>query len=212
MWRVLKAELIYFLPWLFGGLGIATLVSLFLSVLVRFVIDGDGPPSFVIVLFPIIAGMVVAFIAQGIRIEERRARLLMAGPLSPRQLAGVMVLLPVCFTGLGVFAAVPILGLAALITGKFEPSALPQIAGFAGQFWAYAQLGPLAQESSAARRQQRSKSGLSGWFVFTAAILVLASSQFFTRSIYGYLGITMSAVTAMVFAAVLFVHRTDFTQ
>jgi hypothetical protein len=156
MLHALKTEFVYFRLWLLGGLGIATFVAVLLSLLVRFLEEGDGPPSFVIAMFPIIAGMVVAFVAQGYRIEERRARMLMAGPLTPRQLAGVTVFLPVCFVGLSVLTVAPMIGLATLITGKFEPSAIPIVAGFAGQFWAYAQLGPLAQESSAARRQRRS--------------------------------------------------------
>ena len=156
MWRALKAELAYFWIWLVGGLGIAAFVVVLLSVLVRFFEEGDVPPSFVIAMFPIIAGMVVSFVAQGYRVEERRTRMLLAGPLTPGQLAGVTVLLPVIFVALGVLAAVPMTALATLITGKLEASDLRVVAGFAGQFWAYAQLGPLAQESTAARRQQRS--------------------------------------------------------
>jgi hypothetical protein len=103
-------------------------------------------------------------------------------------------------------------GLATLITGKLEPSALPVIAGFAGQFWAYAQLGPLAQESTAARHQQRSTAAITGWAVFVGAILVLAASQFFLNSIYGYLGVAMAALAAMGVAAALYQRRTDFTR
>jgi len=212
MWRALKAELEYFWLWLLGGLGIAAFVVVLLSVLVRFLEEGEGPPSFVIAMFPIIAGMVVAFIAQGYRVEERRTRLLLAGPLTPRQLAGVTVLLPACFAGLGAVAAVPMVGLATLITGKFEASALPVVAGFAGQFWAYAQLGPLAQESSAAHRQKRSKAVVAGWAVFVGAILVLAASQFFMHSIWGYFGVATAAVMAMAVAATLYEGRTDFTR
>ena len=212
MWHALRAELAYFRPWLLGGLGIATFVVVLLSSLVRFLEDGDGPPSFVIAMFPILAGMVVSFIAMGLRVEERRSRLLLSGPLTPRQLAGVTVLLPACLVGLGVLAAAPMIGLATLITGKFEPSALRVVAGFAGQFWAYAQLGPLAQESSAARRQQRSTAAIAGWAVFVGAILVLAASQFFMRSVSGYLGLAMAAVAAMGVAAALYQRRTDFTK
>jgi len=188
MWHALRAELAYFRPWLLGGLGIAAFVVVLLSVLVRFLEEGDGPPTFVIAMFPIIAGMVVSFIAQSYRVEERRARLLMAGPLTPRQLAGVTVLLPGCFVGLGVLAAAPMIGLATLITG------------------------PLAQESTAARRQQRSTAAIVGWAVFVGAILVLAASQFFMHSIYGHFGVAMAAVAAMGVAAALYQRRTDFTR
>ena len=101
MWHALRAELVYFRPWLLGGLAIAAFVGIFLSVLVRLVDDADGVPAFLPAMFPFIAGMVVAFIAQSYRIEERRARLLLAGPLTPRQLGVVMVLLPPCLVGLG---------------------------------------------------------------------------------------------------------------
>ena len=212
MWRALKAELVYFWPWLLGGLGIAAFVVILLSVLVRFLEDGEGPPSFVIAMFPIIAGMVVAFVAQSYRIEEHRARLLLAGPLTPGQLAGVTVLLPAVFVGVGALAVVPMVALGTVITGKFEPSAFPVVASFAGQFWAYAQLGPLAQESTAARRQQRSTAAVAGWAVFVGAILVLAASQFFMHSIYGHFGFVMAAAASMGVAAVLYRRRTDFTR
>jgi len=212
MWRALKAELVYFWPWLLGGLGIAAFVVILLSVLVRFLEEGQGPPSFVIAIFPIIAGMVVSFVSQGYRVEERRARLLLAGPLTPRHLAGVTVLLPVIFVALGVLAAVPMIGLAMLITGKFEPPDLRMVSGFAGQFWAYAQLGPLAQESTAARRQRRSSATIAGWAVFVGAILVLATCQFFMHAMYGHIGVATAALTALAVAAVLYQRRTDFTR
>ena len=63
-------------PRLLGGLGIAAGVVLLLAVLMRISYDAGGPPTFVVAMFPIIAGMVVSFIAGGHRIEERRARLL----------------------------------------------------------------------------------------------------------------------------------------
>ena len=212
MWRALKVELEYFLPWLLGGLGIAAFVVVLLSVLVRFLEEGDGPPISVIAIFPIIAGMVVSFIAQSYRVEERRPRLLLAGPFTPRQLAWVTVLLPVCFVGLGVLATVPMIWLATLITGKLETSALPVIAGFAGQFWAYAQLGPLAQESTAALRQKRSSAAIIGWAVFVGAILVLAASQFFMHTVSGHAGFVTASVASMAAAAALYQNRTDFTR
>ena len=43
MWRALKAEFTYFLPWLLGGLGIAAFVSGLLIVLTVFVNDSDQP-------------------------------------------------------------------------------------------------------------------------------------------------------------------------
>jgi hypothetical protein len=212
MWRALKAELFYFWPWLLGGLGIAAFVSVVLSLLVRFLEKGEGPPIFVVAIFPIIAGMVVSFIAHSYRVEERRSRMLLAGPLTPRQLAAVTVLLPVCFVALGAIAVVPMIGLAKLIAGKVGSSNIPEIVGFAGQFWAYAQLGPLAHESVAARRQRRTTAAFAGWAVFVAAILVLAASQFFMHTIRGHLGTVIPALVAMVVAAVLYRRRNDFTS
>ena len=212
MWRALKTEIWYFWPWLLGGLGIAVFVVIVLSVLVRFLEKGQGPTVFVIAMFPFIAGMVVSFVAQGYRVEERRARMLLAGPITPRQLAWVTVLLPVCFVGIGILAVIPMIGLATLITGKFEASAVPMIAAFAGQFWAYAQLGPLAQESSAAYRQNRSKATFVGWAVFVGTILILVASQFFMHTASGRFGLAAASIAAIVVAAALYQGRTDFTR
>lgn len=212
MWHALRAELAYSRPWLLGGLGIATFVVVLLSVLIRFFETGEGPPVFVVAIFPVIAGMVVSFIVQGYRVEERRARLLLAGPFTPRQLGWVTALLPTCFAALAALAAVPMIWLATQITGKFEVSTLPVIAGFAGQFWAYAQLGPLAQESTAARRQKRTGAAFAGWAVFVGAILMLAASQFFMHSASGHLGVAGVSIIALILAQILYERRTDFTR
>jgi len=212
MWHALRAELAYFRPWLLGGLGIAAGVVMILSVLMRFLDEADGPPIFVVAIFPIIAGMVVSFIAQSYRIEERRARLLLSGPLTPRQLAAVTVLLPACFVGLSAIAVPLMIGLAALVAGKLEPVTLRIVGGFVVQFWAYAQLGPLAQESTAARRQRRGRAAIVGWAVFVSVILVLSASQFFLQSIQGHLWQAVAVVAAMGVAAALYQGRTDFTR
>jgi len=212
MWHALRTELVYFRPWLLGGLGIATGVVMILSVVIRFVGDADGPPAFVVTIFPIIAGMVVSFIAQSYRVEERRARLLLSGPLTPRQLAWVTVLLPACFVGLSAFAVPLMVGLASLVAGKLEPVTWRIAGGFTVQFWAYAQLGPLAQESTAARHQRRIQASIVGWAVFVGVILVLTASQFFLHSIQGHLWQAMAVVAAMGVAATLYQGRTDFTR
>ena len=212
MWHALRAELVYFRLFLLGGLGIATGVVLLMSVLIRFSSDADGPPAFVVAMFPVIAGMVVSFIAGSYRIEEHRARLLLSGALTPRQLAWVTVLLPACFVGLSVLAMPVILGMATLAAGKFESSHLPTAGSFALQFWAYAQLGPLAQESCAARRQHRNRAGLFGWAVFAGVIVVLGACQLILRSTQGHLWQVVAIVVAMVVAATLYQGRTDFTR
>jgi hypothetical protein len=212
MWHALRAELAYFRPWLLGGLGIAAGVAVLMTVLMHLpTVDSDAP-SFLPAMFFIIAGMVVAFIAQSYRWEERRARLLMAGPLTPRQLAGVTVLLPACLVGLGVLAGGLWVGVTSLITGSLEPATLPTLGGFAGQFYTYAQMGPLAQEATAARRQRRGRAAIAGWAVFVGAIPFLAVSWFYFASIHGHLGQLIAAATVMVASTVLYEGRTDFTR
>jgi len=212
MWHALRAELIYFRPWLLGGLGIAFFVSTLLTVLMLLPSVESDMPSFLPGMFPIIAGMVVSFIAQSYRSEERRARLLLAGPLTPWQLAGVMVLLPACLVGLGTLAGGLWVGMTALITGPLESGTLPNLGMFTMQFLAYAQMGPLAQEATAAHRQRRSRAAIVGWTVFVGAVLVLVASQFVLGSIYGHLGLLMTVATAMVVSGALYPGRTDFTR
>jgi hypothetical protein len=212
MWRALKAELAYFRPWLLGGFGIAAGISVLMHVLKWLVNDGEGVPGFLTNMFLFIGGMVVAFIAQSYRSEERRARLLLAGPLTPRQLAGVLVLLPACLVGIGVILTALKIGLVALFTGTPDFADLRMTASFAGEFWAYAQMGPLAQESSAARRQGRGRAATAGWAIFSVAVLVLAASMIFRGSIQGFVGQLMVLVAAMTVASALYQGRTDFTR
>ena len=212
MWHALRAELAYFRPWLLGGLGIASGIVLLLSVLMRLSNDGEGPPIFVVAMFPIIAGMVVSFIAGGQRNEEHRARLLMSGNFTPRQLAWVTVLIPACFVGLSVLALPPMIGLAVVVAGQIEPASMRVTGGFAVQFWAYAQLGPLACESSAARRQGRGPAGFIGWALFAGIILALTGTQFFLHALAGHLVQVAAVLTAMGVAAALYRGRTNFTR
>jgi hypothetical protein len=212
MWHALRTEIDYFRPWLLGGLGIAAGIIVLLAVLIRFFEDGDGPPGFVVTIFPAIAGMVVSFIAQGTRSEERRARLLLAGSLRPRDLAWVTVLLPVCFMAIAALAGVPLVALAFVITSKFEPVALAMATGFGIQFLAYAQLGPLAQESTAARRQRRGRASLAGWLIFGLGVLALTVAQFGEFVGAARLSSTAVVVVSMIAAAILYQGRTDFTR
>jgi hypothetical protein len=214
MLRALRTELTYSLPWLLGGLGIATFVSTLLIVLTVFVNDSDGVPSFVVGMFPIIAGMVVAFIVQSYRCEERRTRLLMAGRMTPRQLAGVLVTLPAVLVGIGgLYGGLWVAGTTLIVgTGALEGATAPTLGIFSVQFWAYAQMGPLAQEASAAHRQKRGTAAVIGWTVFVGAILLLAASQIALQSVYGHMALFTVIATAMAVAAVLYTGRTDFTR
>jgi len=215
MWHALRAELAYSRPWLLGGLGIAAGVVVFISVVFQLVGD-DGPPSFVAAglrgFFLIIAGMVVGFIVQGYRSEERRARLLLAGPLTPLHLAGVTVLLPAILFGIGVLAAGLVIGAESLVTGKLELETLRMVSGVAGMFFAMGQMGPLAQESTAARRQRRPWAAIAGWAAFVMAILLLSVLQLILGSIHGTLGQLVVALMAMAASVWLYVGRTDFTR
>jgi len=213
MWNALRAELIYFRPWMLGGLGIAAGVSALLVGLTWFARGVDDIPTFLPGMFPIIAGMVVSFIALGLRSEEHRARLLLAAPLTLRQLAGVMVLLPVCLVAGGLLGGALLLGLTSLIAGQFELGNLSVLARLAGQFLSYALMGPLVQEAVAARRQGRGRAGLAGWAGLVAAFGLLMSLHWLegrpALSVGGHL---LVAALLVVPTLVLYQGRTDFTR
>jgi hypothetical protein len=212
MWHALKAELAYFRIWLVGGIGIAIGITLFMHGIKWYLNDTESVPGFVTNMFLLIAGMVVAFVAQGYRSEEHRNYLLMAGPLTPRQLAGVLVLLPACLMGLGLLFTAIKMGLEAMLTGRFNPEDVRMTGSFAGQFWAAAQLGPLAQEATAARREQRNRASAIGWAAFVGTILLLAVSWLFSGATFGLIGPMLAVVVAMVAAFTLYEGRTDFTR
>jgi hypothetical protein len=212
MWHALKAELVYSRVWLLGGLGIGAGVSMMMFALKWFIDDAEGIPGFLTSMFLLIAGMVVSFIVQSYRWEERRTRLLLAGPLTPRQLAGVTVLLPACLVAAGALASALMVGLTALISGHLDPADLHMTAVFGVEFWAYAQMGPLVQETTAARRQGRTGAAIAGWAVFAVAVLLLAAGMFFRHLIQANLGQMMAIVMSMVVAVKLYTGRTDFTR
>ncbi len=213
MWNALRAELVYFRPWMFGGLGIAAGVSGLIVALTWFSRRADDIPTFLPGMFPIIAGMVVSFIALAVRSEERRARLLLAAPLALRQLAGVMVLLPVCLVAGGVLGGVLLLGLTSLIAGQFELGNLTVLAGLAGWFLIYALMGPLVQEAVAARRQGRGRAALAGWAGVVAALLAMTSLYWLEGQPALNAGVHLLVATLMVVPIlVLYQGRTDFTR
>ena len=104
------------------------------------------------------------------------------------------------------------IGLTSLITGNLDPADLRMTAVFGLEFWAYAQMGPLVQEATAARRQGRGRAAIVGWTVFGVAILLLAVGMFFRHLIQANLGQLMAIVMAMVVAAAIYQGRTDFTR
>lgn len=223
MWHALRAELAYSRLPLLTGLGIAVGVVVILSV-VFFAVGDDGPSAqeagFLRGIFLVMAPLVTGFVVQGFRTEERRVRLLLSGPVTPRQIAGASVLLPVVFLGIGVLAAGLAIAAGALVAGTVELESL-SIVGFVGaQMFAYVQLGLMAQESAVARRQRRSRQALAAWTGFAAAVLLLAvlclvsflewmGSLTWLTVILGHL---IVAVAAMAATVELYAGRTDFTR
>lgn len=219
MWRALRAELNYSRPYIVGGFGIAAGVVAFISVV--FALVDDGPPSHAAAgirgMFLVMAPLIVGFIIQSYRNEERRSRLLLAGPLTPRQLAFAMVLLPSALFGLGALAAGLVLGVEAFLRGGLEPEAL-RIAGFVGsQMFAYVQMGLLIQEATAARSQRRPRAFITGWAGFVISVLLLVSLYIPSlQERMGWLtlilGHVIVAVAIMVTTVLLYLGRTDFTR
>ncbi len=216
MWQALRAELAYIRAYLLGALAISVGVTGMVCLLVGLSDKGSVPVwvyAFLPAMFLAISGMVVGFIAQGFRAEERRVRLLLAGPITPRQLAGVLVLLPAVLVGLCALAGGLAAGVVSLLSGTLGPAAatLQHVVSPAALMFAIAQLGPLAQESTAAYRQGRRRAGVAGWLGFALAIPLLVAFQWFLRAVPG-IGQMLVAVTAMVLSAGLGAGRTDFTR
>ena len=222
MWHALRAELAYFRPWLFGGLGLATGVVAIVT-LVFFAVGDDGPPSHaaagIRAMLLIMAPVIVGFIVQGYRAEEQRVRLLLAGPLTPRQLAGVAVLLPVVLFAIGVLAAGLSLGVETAITGRLETEGL-HLAGYVGGLLLMMEMvGLMAQEATAAHRQRRRRAAAAGWAVLVVAVLFLAALTASALVLQGpltwpslHLGNLVVALAAMAATVALYAGRTDFTR
>lgn len=214
MWHAIRTELAYFRPWLLGALGIAAAVTLFVSVVFQLVDDGPPLETSAVIrgFFPMIAGMVTGFIAQSYRSEERRARLLLSGPLTPRQLAWIAVLVPALLFASSAIVSGLVIGIEYLITRRLDSETLRAVSGIGAMFFAIGQTGPLAQESTAARRQRRSRAMVSGWSVFLVAIAVLTGCQFFLGTIYGNLTVVIVGLIVMTSSMALYRSRTDFTR
>jgi hypothetical protein len=222
MWHALRAELAYSRPWLFGGLGIAAGVAILLEI-VFYAIGEEGPPSATAAglrgMFLVMAPMIVGFIAQAYRHEERRTRLLMAGPLTPRQIAGVAVLLPTVLSAAGVLAAMLVMGTAALLGGELSLESV-HLAGYVGgMMFMMLMMGLLAQEAAAARRQGRSRATAIASAGFVAAVLLLAGLSLASILLQGeltwpslHLANLIVALAAMLGSVALYEGRNDFTR
>lgn len=222
MGHALKAELDYFRAWLLGGFGIAAGVAILVTV-IFWLVGEEGPPSHaaagIRAMFLVMAPLQVGFIAQTFYREERRARLLLAGPLAPRQLAALMVLLPVCFAVLGVVAGGLALGVDALVTGRLQVEAV-NMAGFVGGLvFAMLMIALLIQELTAAQRQRRRRSAVAGWAALGVAVIVLGALWAAGLVLQGswtwtslHLGNLVVAAASAAAAVELYARRTDFTR
>ncbi|MBZ0111928.1 MAG: hypothetical protein K8J08_05680 [Thermoanaerobaculia bacterium] len=220
MWQALRAELAYLRPWLLGGLGIAVAVMALVSVI--FATFG-GPPavaaSAIRAMFPLAACLIVAFIVQAYHKDERRALLFLAGPVTPRQLAMVRVLIPLALGICGMLVAALILSVDSAITGSVAFETLQIVGYVGGQLLLYTQMGLLIQEAVVSARQRRRSAALAGWAtLFGGAILLtvvtfaaLASQGPSTwPSLHGA-NLIASAIL-MVVTVRLYTGRTDFTH
>ncbi len=222
MWHALRAELAYCRPWLLGGLGLAAGVVALVSLI--FVAVGEHGPerhvaAFLRGMFMIMAPMIVGYVAHGIRFEERRACLLLLGPLTPRQLAGAMVLLPVVLFAIGVLAAGLVMGTEALVTGKLELESVHIVGYVGGLMLGVGLMVLLGQEAVAAHGQRRLRAAAAGWAGFVVAVLAWAALTTMAVLVQGpltwaslHLGNLLVAVTAMAASAALYAGRTDFTR
>jgi uncharacterized membrane protein len=200
------------------AVGVVLLVSA-----IFFAVGDDGPPSHAAAgirgMFLIMAPMIVGFVAQGLRTEERRERLLLAGPLTPRQIAGATILMSVVLFVIGLLAAGLMLAIEALFTGRLAFESL-HIAGYVGGLmFAILHMIPLVQEAVAARDQQRSRAAALGWAGFVLAVLLFALPTVAAVTIQGdqtwpslHLGNLLVAITAMLTSVALYTGRTDFTR
>lgn len=214
MWLAIKTELAYFRPWLLGAFAIAAAIITFITVI--FAIVPEGPDRATEAglrgFFPLIAAMVVGFIAQSYFSEERRARLLLTGPLTPKQIGAIAALLPALLYVLGLLAAAAIIGVEWLLAGELNAQSFQIVAGVAGMLFAVVQVVFLAQESTAARRQDRSGEAFAGWSLFVVAVLFLTSTQFILGTVEAALGQIVIGLAAMAMAWKLYSARTDFTR
>lgn len=214
-----RAELAYIRPWLLGGLGISLgVVALVTAIFAAF----GGPPPFaaaaIRAMFPMLAFMVVAFIVQAFRNEERRARLLLAGPLTPRGLAAVSVLVPVALAVFGFASAGLVVGIDSAITGVFTFETVHIVGYVGGQLLLFAQAGLLIQEAVMASRQRRRRAAVLGWATLLleavlVAVVTIAASVYQGPWTWPLLHAAnlVAALGAMIATIALYTGRTDFT-
>jgi hypothetical protein len=222
MWRALKAELDYFRPWLLGALGIAIGVSSLVSG-IFWAVGDEGPPSHAAAgirsMFLIMAPVILGFVIQAMRNEERRARLLMATPMTPRQLAWIAVLIPTILFVVGIVGAIVMLTVGRLVTGSLALESIHIVGFVGGMVFLGTMIGLLIQESVAAYRQGRSRAAGGGWAVFGVAALAFAAMQTAAAVFQGpatwpllHVANLVSAGAVMLTTVKISSGRTDFTR
>lgn len=222
MWQAIRAELAYFRPWLIGGYGIAAGVIVIVS-LVFYAVGEDGPPAHAAAgirgMFMIMAPLILGFVIQALRLEERRTRLLLAGPLTPRQLAGINALLPLILLGVGVSGAGLMIGIEALLTGRLETEALHIVGYVGGMIFVGLMVSQLTQDTAVAYRERRRKAAVISWAGFAVALLILVALTTVAVMFQGplswpimHLGNAIAAAAGMAASVALYSGRADFTR
>jgi hypothetical protein len=186
-----------------------------------YAVGDEGPPSFaaagIRAMFLMMAPMIVGFITQTFRYEERRTRLLLAGPITPRDIAWATALLSVILFAIGVLGAGLMIGVDSLVSGKFALESLQIVGYVGGLMFAMTQIGLLIQESIAARLQGRLRASMAGWAVFAlTALLAMVLPMGAAWGLMGWphlhLFNLIAALVAMVGSVALYKGRTDFTR
>ena len=129
------------------------------------------------------------------------------------------MLLPIFLFGMGVLASALMLGVEYLATGKLALESLHLVGYVGGMIFMGLMIGLLAQEATAAHRQQRHRSAVAGWAGLVVGVLLLAALTSAVVFIQGpwswpilHLGNLIVAVTAMMITVLLYAGRTDFTR
>lgn len=222
MWQALRAELAYYRSYLLGAFAIALAVVALVST-IFYLVGEEGPPSHAAAgirgMFLIMAPLIVGFVALGVRPEERRERLLLAAPLTPRQIAGAAVLMSLFLLALGALAAGLAVVAGYLITGRFELESLHIIGYVGGIMFAILHTIPLVQEAIAAHGQGRRRAATAGWAGLALAVVLFALPAVSGAVVQGphawarmHVGNLLVALTAMLVAVALYTRRTDFTR
>lgn len=220
MRHVLGAELAYLRPWLLGGLGLALGVMTLVTVIFA---TSEGPPAFaadaIRAMFPMMAPLIVAFIVQAFRNEERRVRLLLAAPVTPRQLAVVSILVPPALGVCGALVAGLVVAIESAIRGGFAFETVHIVAYVGGMLLLSTEMGLLIQEAVVTHRQGRRGAAVVGWTTLLAQAVVLTAASIAAFTMQGpwtwpllHVGNVAAAIASMVVTVVLYCGRTDFTQ